>query len=157
MGELAVEFEEPSAFLSNVGRPTASMSSDAAGICRDSCFFSLSCISSASIFRSESSSRSLCNSIRNCSRSCSPARISPSIITARSMAWLYLDSMSSNEEVVLRAWRSKSSFATSVSRSFSCNERIESRSVVTSFSRAFCAALASALDSLYFLCQRIIC
>ncbi|KAL1844566.1 hypothetical protein VTK73DRAFT_2295 [Phialemonium thermophilum] len=75
-------------------------------------------------------------------------------MTARSMATLYLDSRSSSEEVVLRAWRSKSSLATSMSRSRSCRVRFASRRVVISFSRAFWAALASALDSLYFRCRR---
>lgn len=71
------------------------------------------------------------------------------------MAWLYLDSMSSSEEVVLRAWRSKSSLATSESLSLSCRVRFESRRVVISFSSEFWAALASALDSLYFLCEQM--
>lgn len=89
--------------------------------------------------------------MRSFSRSCSPDRISSSIITHRSMAWLYLDSISSKDEVVLRACRSKSSLATSISLNFSCTDRFESRRVVISFSSEFCAALASVLDSLYFL------
>lgn len=72
-------------------------------------------------------------------------------MTALSIAWLYLDSMSSNDDVVLRACRSKSSLATSISLSFICRVRFESRSVVISFSSAFWDALASVLDSLYFL------
>lgn len=66
-------------------------------------FRSLSCRISASILRSESSSRRRCVSIRRCSRSCSPILISSSIITALSMATLYFDSRSSSEEVVFRA------------------------------------------------------
>lgn len=73
-------------------------------------------------------------------------------MTPRSMATLYLDSRSSSEDVVLRAWRSKSSFATSVSRSRKCSVRFDSRNVVISFSSELCAALASFLDSRYFLC-----
>lgn len=70
------------------------------GSCR---FRSLSCRISASILRSESSSRKRCVSIRRCSRSCSPILISSSIITARSIATLYFDSRSSSDEVVFRA------------------------------------------------------
>jgi hypothetical protein len=117
---------------------------------RDRCLFrSLSCMISASIFKSESSSRSLCVSIRRFSRSCSPILISSSIMTARSMATLYFDSRSSSDEEVFRACLSKSSFATSISRSFSCNVLFESRSVVISLCRVFCAAPASVLDCLY--------
>jgi hypothetical protein len=57
---------------------------------------------------------------------------------------------------VLRAWRSKSSLATSLSRRRSCKVRLVSRSVVISFSSVFCAALASCLDSRYFLCQEML-
>lgn len=72
-------------------------------------------------------------------------------MTALSIVALYFDSMSSREESVIRAWRSKSSFATSMSRSLCCNVRFVSLKVVISFSSAFCAAFASVLDSLYFL------
>jgi len=76
-----------------------------------SCLFrSLSCIISASILRSESSSRKRCVSIRRPSLSCSPIFISSSIITARSIATLYFDSRSSYDDDVFRACRSKSSF-----------------------------------------------
>jgi len=61
---------------------------------------------SASILRSESSSRSRCVSILKASRSCSPTLISSSSMTPLSIATLYLDSRSSSEEVVLRACRS---------------------------------------------------
>ena len=152
-GELAVELGDASTFLSNVGEPKTDKSVDMVERCRDSCFFSLSCKSSASILSSESSSRSLCDSMRSFSRSCSPILISSSMMTALSMAWLYLDSMSSRDDVVFRAWRSKSSFATSTSLSFNCKDRFDSRRVVISFSSKFCAALASVLDSLYFLCS----
>ncbi len=77
------------------------------GTCR---FRSLSCMISASILRSDSSSRSRWVSIRRCSLSCSPTFISSSIITARSIATLYFDSKSSNDEDVFRACLSKSSF-----------------------------------------------
>lgn len=73
-------------------------------------FLSLSCRISASILRSESSSRRRWVSMRRFSRSCSPILISSSIMTALSIATLYLDSRSSSDEVVFRAWRSKSSF-----------------------------------------------
>ena len=122
---------------------------------RDSCFLILSWRISASILRSESSSRRRWVSTRSCSRSCSPILISSSINTARSIATLYLDSRSSRDDVVVRAWRSKSSLATSISRSLSWRVLLASRSVVTSFSSTFCAAFASALDSLYFLCSRV--
>jgi hypothetical protein len=92
--------------------------------------------------------------MRRFSLSCSPILISSSIITALSIATLYLDSRSSRDEVVFRACLSKSSFWTSISRSFSCNVRLESRSVVISFCRVFCAALASVLDCLYLVCER---
>lgn len=73
-------------------------------------FRSLSCRISASILRSDSSSRSRCVSIRRFSRSCSPTFISSSIITALSIATLYFDSRSSYDEDVFRACLSKSSF-----------------------------------------------
>ena len=114
-------------------------------------FRSLSCMISASIFKSESSSRNLCVSILSASLSCSPIFISSSIMTARSIATLYFDSMSSSDEVVLRACLSKSSFATSISRSWSCIVRFVSRSVVISFCNWFCALFASSLDCLYLV------
>lgn len=114
---------------------------------------SLPCTISASILRSESSSRRRWVSIRSDSRSCSLAFISSSSITPRSIATLYFDSRSSREEVVLRAWRSKSSFATSMSRSLSWSVRFESRRIVISFCNVFCAEAASALDCLYFACN----
>ena len=73
-------------------------------------FRSLSCKISASILRSDSSSRNRCVSIRRFSLSCSPIFISSSIITALSIATLYFDSRSSYEEDVFRACLSKSSF-----------------------------------------------
>ena len=94
---------------------------------------SLSCLISASILRSLNSSRSLCVSILRASLSCSPALISSSAITPRSIATLYFDSRSSNDELVFRAWRSKSSFDTSMSRSRSCIVLLASRRVVISF------------------------
>jgi hypothetical protein len=87
--------------------------------------------------------------MRRVSRSRSASLISSSIMTPRSMATLYFCSMSSSEDVVLRAWRSKSSLATSMSRSLSVSALLVSRSVVISFSRVFCAAFASVLDCLY--------
>ena len=102
-GELAVELGDASTFLSNVGEPSADRSVEMTDRWRDSCFLILACISSASILSSASSSRSRCDSMRSFSRSCSPDRISSSIKTARSMAWLYFDSMSSSDDVVLRA------------------------------------------------------
>lgn len=71
-----------------------------------SVFRSFSWMISASIFRSDSSSRRRWLSMRSCSRSCSPFLISSSSKTPRSMPMLYLDSMSSRDEVVFRAWRS---------------------------------------------------
>jgi len=56
---------------------------------------SLSCKISASILRSDSSSRSRCVSMRRFSLSCSPTFISSSIMTALSIATLYFDSRSS--------------------------------------------------------------
>lgn len=151
-GELAVEPGEFSMFLSNVGESGTEMSVEIIERWRDSYFRTFSWSTSTSILTSESSSLKRCDSIRKPSRSCSPWRISSSSMTPRSIAILYLDSRSSREEVVLRAWRSKSSFATSVSRSLNCKVRFVSRKVVISFSREFCAALASFLDSRYFLC-----
>lgn len=120
-----------------------------AGSWRVSERLSLSCMISASILRSPSSSRRRCVSMRSDSRSSSPIFISSSSMTARSIAILNLDSRSSREEEVLRAWRSKSSLATSISRSFSWSVRFESRSVVISFCRVLCTAFASAFDCLY--------
>jgi len=77
------------------------------GTCR---FRSLSCIISASILRSASSSRRRWVSIRRFSLSCSPTLISSSIMTALSIATLYFDSRSSNDDEVFRACLSKSSF-----------------------------------------------
>ena len=148
IGDEAAEFGDPEP--SNDGEFGAVMSVDREGSWR---FRSLSCIISASIFKSESSSRSLCVSIRRFSRSCSPTLISSSIMTARSIATLYFDSKSSSDEDVFRACLSKSSFATSMSRSLSCSVLFESRSVVISFCSTFCAELASVLDCLYFVCQ----
>lgn len=102
-GELAVELGDVSIFLSKVGDPMTERSVEIVDRCRDSCFLILSCMSSASILSSASSSRSRCDSIRSCSRSCSPDLISSSIMTPRSIAWLYLDSISSRDDVVLRA------------------------------------------------------
>ena len=116
IGELAVECGE----LQNDGDPGIDeMSVEMLERCLDSCFLILSCRISASIFRSASSSRSRCASTRSCSRSCSPILISSSSMTPLSIETLYLDSRSSRDEVVVRAWRSKSSLATSMSRSFS--------------------------------------
>jgi hypothetical protein len=82
-----------------------------------SALWSLSLIISASILRSDNSSFSRWASMRSRSRSCSPVLTSSSSMTLRSMVWLYLDSMSSSEDSVLRCFRSKSSLATSISRS----------------------------------------
>lgn len=112
---------------------------------------SFSCTISASILRSESSSRSRWFSILSASRSCSPILISSSRMTVRSIATLYFDSISSSDEVWLRVCRSKSSFWTSISRSLCCNDRCESRRAVISFWRIFCALLASVLLCLYFV------
>ncbi len=101
-GELAVELGE----WSKVGDSRIDRSVDMAERCRDSCFLILSWRISVSIFRSESSSRRRCASTRNPSRSCSPSLISSSIMTALSMATLYLDSRSSNDDVVFLACRS---------------------------------------------------
>lgn len=149
-GELAPDI----VLLSNMGLSGMDRSVDIVDRWRcSSCFLSLSWRISASILRSDSSSRSLCASILSCSRSCSPILISSSIMTALSIVALYFDSMSSREESVMRACRSKSSFATSMSRSLCCNVRFVSLKVVISFSSVFCAAFASVLDSLYFLCE----
>lgn len=137
MGELAVELGECSVFLSNVGDDMTERSVEMWDRWRASCFLSLSWSSSASILRSASSSRRRCASMRRVSRSCSPSLISSSIMTARSIATLYFDSRSSREDVVFRACRSKSSLATSMSRSFSCMVLLVSRSVVISFSNVF--------------------
>lgn len=114
----------------------------------------LSCLISASTLRSESSSRNLCAAIRSDSRSCSPVLISSSNNTPRSMATLYLDSISSSDDVVFRACLSKSSFATSMSLNLSCMVLFESRSVVISFCKVFWAAFASILACLYFACTK---
>lgn len=149
-GELAPDM----VLLSNMGLSGMERSVDIVDRWRcSSCFLNLSWRISASILRSDNSSRSLCASILSCSRSCSPILISSSIMTALSIVALYFDSMSSREESVIRACRSKSSFATSMSRSLCCNVRFVSLKVVISFSSAFCAAFASVFDSLYFLCK----
>ena len=119
----------------------------AASACRN-----LSCLISASTFRSESSSRTRWVSMLRASRSCSMALISSSIITPRSIETLYFDSKSSKDDVVFLACRSKSSFATSISRSLSCKVLFVSRRVVISFCKAFWAVFASALDCLHFDC-----
>lgn len=124
------------------------ISVDNEGSCR---LRNLSCIISASIFRSDSSSRSRCVSMRRFSRSCSPTLISSSIITPRSIAILNFDSRSSREEDVFRTDFSKSSFWTSMSRNLSSSVRFVSRSVVISFCRIFWAAFASVFDCLYLL------
>jgi hypothetical protein len=69
-------------------------------------FCSFSLVMSASILRSDNSSRSLCASILSASLSCSPARISSSSMTLRSIVWLYFCSMSSSEDSVFRCFRS---------------------------------------------------
>lgn len=69
-----------------------------------------SCTISASMRKSDNSSRSLCVSILNPSRSCSPILISSSSMTVRSKVTLYFDSRSSSDDVWLRPWRSRSSF-----------------------------------------------
>jgi hypothetical protein len=149
-GELAVDSGEPM-LLSKVGDSGTEMSVEIMDRWRDSCLRSRSWSTSTSILSSESSSFKRWASMRRFSRSCSPMRTSSSSITPRSMATLYLDSRSSSDDDVFRAWRSKSSLATSASRNFSCRVLCESRSVVISFSSAFWAALASALESRYFL------
>lgn len=67
---------------------------------------SLSCLISASILRSPSSSRNRCVSILSASLSCSPALISSSAMTPRSIDMLYFESRSSNDDVVFLACRS---------------------------------------------------
>jgi hypothetical protein len=101
-GELAAESTEASVFLSKVGEPRSEISDEMVEW-RDSYFLILSCIISASILSSDSSSRNRCDSMRSASRSCSPIRISSSIKTPRSTAWLNFDSMSSSDDVVFRA------------------------------------------------------
>lgn len=148
-GELAPDMALPS----KMGLSGMERSVSVADMWR-SCFLSLSCKISASILRSDNSSRRRWASILSCSLSCSPILISSSIMTALSIAPLYLFSRSSRDEVVCRACRSKSSFATSMSRNLCCSVRFVSRKVVISFSNVFWAALVSVLDSLYFLCRR---
>jgi hypothetical protein len=113
---------------------------------------SFSCTISDSMRRSDSSSRSRWVSILRPSRSCSPILSSSSIMTPRSIDTLYLDSTSSRDDVWLRAWRSKSSLCTSMSRSRSWSVRCPSRSAVISFCSVFCALFASVLLCLYFVC-----
>jgi hypothetical protein len=103
IGEEAVDVGEPA----KEGELGAVMSVVMEVSCR---FRSLSCMISASILRSDSSSRSRWVSIRRFSRSCSPTLISSSIITALSIDTLYFDSRSSSDEDVFRACLSKSSF-----------------------------------------------
>lgn len=103
IGEEAVDVGEPA----KEGELGAVMSVVREVSCR---FRSLSCKISASIFKSDNSSRSRCVSIRRFSLSCSPTFISSSIITALSIATLYFDSKSSYDEDVFRACLSKSSF-----------------------------------------------
>lgn len=67
---------------------------------------SFSSVISFSTFRSDRSSLSLCASIRNASRSCSPCLNSSSINTPRSIATLYLLSKSSKLDSVCLACRS---------------------------------------------------
>lgn len=147
IGEDATDVGDPPEY----GEASAAMSVSKDGSWRAVAFSSLSCAISASIFRSDSSSRNLCVSIRKASLSCSPILISSSIITARSIATLYFDSKSSMDEEVFLACLSKSSFATSISLSFSCRVLFVSRSVVISFCKVFCAAFASDLDCLYLV------
>lgn len=148
IGEEVAELGESS----KEGELGAVISVDIVGRFQAPCFLSLSCMISASILRSDSSSLSLCVSIRRFSRSCSPILISSSIITVRSMATLCFDSKSSSDDDVFRACLSKSSFATSISRSFICRVRFVSRKVVISFCNVFCAVFASALACLYLVC-----
>lgn len=67
---------------------------------------SFSCLISASILKSESSSRNLCVSILKLSLSCSLVFNSSSNMTPLSIATLYFDSRSSSDDVVCRACRS---------------------------------------------------
>ena len=115
IGDEAAELYDASG--SNAGELGAVISVDKEGSWR---FRNLSCVISASILRSESSSRRRCVSIRRLSLSFSPTFISSSNMTPRSIATLYLDSRSSKDEVVFRACLSKSSFATSISLNLSC-------------------------------------
>lgn len=115
IGDEPVDVGEPSSYAGELGA-VISVASEASWRFRN-----LSCMTSASILRSPSSSRSRCVSIRRFSRSCSPTLISSSNITALSIATLYFDSKSSYEDVVFLAWRSKSSFATSISRNRCCS------------------------------------
>jgi hypothetical protein len=115
IGDEAVEVGDPSSYAGELGA-VMSVASEASWR-----FRSLSCMISASILRSPSSSRRRWVSIRRFSRSCSPTLISSSIMTVLSIATLYFDSKSSSDEVVFRACRSKSSFATSISRKRCCN------------------------------------
>ena len=131
------------------GELGAVISVDNIGSCLLSCRLSLPCKISASTFKSPSSSRRRCVSILRPSLSCSPILISSSIITALSMATLNFDSRSSRDEDVFRACLSKSSLATSISLSFITKVRFESRNVVISFCRVFCAAPASFFACLY--------
>lgn len=103
MGDEAVEVGESA----KEGEFGAVISVAMLGTCR---FRSLSCIISASILRSDSSSLRRWVSIRRFSLSCSPILISSSIMTALSIATLYFDSRSSNDDEVFRACLSKSSF-----------------------------------------------
>jgi hypothetical protein len=103
----------------------------------EAAFSSFSRMMSVSIFRSDNSSFKRCASIRNCSRSVSPARTSSSSMMDFSIVWLYFDSISSSEDSVFLCFRSKSSLATSMSRSRSCRVLLVSRSSVISFCRAF--------------------
>jgi hypothetical protein len=146
-GDEAAELGDPS----KEGELGAVISVDMVWRFRAPCFLSLSCMISTSILRSDSSSLNLCVSIRRFSRSRSPILISSSIITARSMATLCFDSKSSSDDDVLRACLSKSSLATSISRSFICRVRLESRKVVISLCNVFCAVFASALACLYLV------
>lgn len=71
-----------------------------------SAFLNFSLTISASILRSDNSSRNRCVSIRKASLSCSPTLTSSSIITDLSIAMLYFDSISSSEDSVFLCWRS---------------------------------------------------
>jgi hypothetical protein len=106
---------------------------------------------SCSTFKSPNSSRKRCASILSLSLSCSPILISSSIKTPRSIATFSFDSRSSILLDVFLAWRSKSSFATSISLSFRVRPRCCSRIVVISFCNVFCALFASAFACLCFV------
>jgi hypothetical protein len=133
IGEEAAESGEPP----REGEFGAVISVDMEGRALALCFLNLSCKISASTLRSDSSSRSRCASMRRFSLSCSPIFISSSIMTPRSMAILYFDSRSSSDDDVFLACLSKSSFATSISRSLSCRVRLASLRVVISFCSVF--------------------